>query len=252
MKKLWYDTRLIFWRSVQISLRKPIWIMFGLFQPICYLLLFSPLLERTGIAGAGHNALTIFVPGLLVMISLLGPAFVGFRLIDDTRAGVIDRLRVAPIDRRAIWLGRVLRDVLLLMVQTSFLLTLAWLVGLRAPLLGVFISLGIVALIGATMAMTSYTLAFILRDEDGFAPLLQFFLLPLQLLAGTMLPLTLAPLWLQRIAFFNPLSHCVAAIRALFMGNYIDMVVLYGYASIALAALVAFTVASSVFNRRAQ
>src|ERR1700730_8599789 len=70
--KLLYDTRLIFLRSLQITLRNPVWIVFGLFQPLCFLLLFAPLLEK--IAGnpafGSSNSLTVFTPGLLIMIAL--------------------------------------------------------------------------------------------------------------------------------------------------------------------------------------
>jgi ABC-2 type transport system permease protein len=56
-----------------------------------------------------------------------------------------------------------------------------------------------------------------------------FFLLPAQLLAGVTLPLTLAPKWLQIIAFFNSLSHAVAPSRALSHGLYTDVVVFQGF-----------------------
>lgn len=40
------DTSLIFRRSLILTLRQPVWIFFGLMQPILYLALFGPLLDR--------------------------------------------------------------------------------------------------------------------------------------------------------------------------------------------------------------
>ena len=37
-----------------------------------------------------------------------------------------------------------------------------------------------------------------------------------------MLPMSLAPDWLQTVAKFNPLYHAVSAIRALFNASYGD------------------------------
>jgi ABC-2 type transport system permease protein len=239
---------------LQITLRNPVWIVFGLFQPLCFLLLFAPLLEKlTSNPDFGNtNSLTVFTPGLLIMIALYGTAFVGFGLIDDIRSGVIERLRVTPINRTAILLGRVLRDVCVLLVQSTFLILLAWLLGLSAPLAGVMLSYGLVMLVGFTMSTLSYCAAFVLQNEDALAPMINFFLLPIQLLAGITLPLTLAPMWLQRIAFFNPFAHAVSAARALFVGDYYNAVVFGGFVTMASVAGIVFFLVSGLFQKNAE
>lgn len=231
MKKWFKDTYLIFVRNVQISFRNPVWIMFGLFQPLCFLLFFAPLLEKLSEyqADGGQGYLTMFIPGLLAMISLYSTAFAGFRFIADMRAGVIERLLVTPISRSAIVIGRSLRDVCLLLVQSALILSVAWFMGLQAPLLGVMLSLLFVMLTGFSVSLASYSLAFILRSEDALAPVVNFFLLPVQLLAGIMLPLYLAPQWLQTVAVINPLLHVVKAMRFLFAGSYAEYVIAYSF-----------------------
>ncbi len=252
--KLLRDTALIFFRSLQITLRNPVWIVFGLFQPLCFLLLFAPLLEKltSNPAFGNSNSLTVFTPGLLIMIALYASAFVGFGLIDDIRAGVIERFRVTPINRTALLLGRVLRDVCVLTVQTTFLLVLAWVLGLSASWLGVLCSYALVMLVGFTIATASYCAALILRNEDALAPAINFFLLPLQLLAGITLPLTLAPLWLQRIAFFNPFAHAVSAARSLFVGDYLTESVILGFASMIILCCFTFYCGSRLFKKTAE
>ena len=92
----------------------------------------------------------------------------------------------------------------------------------------------------------------ILKSEDGLAATLNFFLLPVQLLAGVMLPLALAPGWLQWIAFFNPLSHAVMAARGLFVGSYTDVVILYGFGSMVAVAIVALYWSANLFKKIAE
>ena len=65
------DTWLMFQRSMRLTIRQPIWIIFGMIQPILYLVLFGPLLEAsTRAAGAGTNAYNWFIPGLLIQTAL--------------------------------------------------------------------------------------------------------------------------------------------------------------------------------------
>lgn len=245
------DTYLIFSRALQNTLRNPVWIIFGLFQPLCFLLLFAPLLEKLSgnpAFGSG-NSLTIFVPGLLVMVALFGCGFVGFGLIDDIRSGVLERLRVTPINRTALLLGRSLRDVLFLSVQATFLLLLAWALGLSASFTGVLITFPLVLLVGFIASVGSYSLAALVQSEDALAPMINFLLLPLQLLAGITLPLTLAPLWLQRVAIFNPLSHAVSAGRALFHGDFTNSAIIWGFGSLLVVAAIIFYIASNFFKK---
>lgn len=248
--KLLHDTGLLFARHMSNTLRNPAWIFFGLFQPVCFLLLFAPLLE--GIAQAPGfppgGALNVFTPGLLILMAMYGAAFQGFSLIADLRAGVIERLRVTPVSRLALLLGMALRDIVVLLVQALLLIAVAIPFGLRPNGLGVAVTLGMVALIGLALASCSYALGLALKSEDALAPTVNFFVLPLQLLSGITLPLTLAPLWIRTAAGFNPLSHAVDASRSLFAGAFGDPSVLRGFAILAVTALLAVAWAARAFR----
>jgi hypothetical protein len=127
--KLLNDTWLMFERSVALTLRNPAWVVIGVVQPLFFLVLFGPLLQpitaAAGFSGTGQNAFNVFVPGLLIQLGLFGTAFVGFGLIAEMRAGVIERLRVTPVSRFALLLGRALRDILTLLVQALMIVLLS-------------------------------------------------------------------------------------------------------------------------------
>jgi ABC-2 type transport system permease protein len=249
--KLLRDTGLVFNRYIGIFLGNPAWVIIGLIQPVLYLVLFAPLLKSIAATrgfppGGAYN---VFVPGLLIQLGLFGASGVGFGLIAELRAGVIERFRVTPVSRFALLLGRALRDILVLVVQSLILLILSIPFGLHATLSGVLVMLCLVALIGLGMASLAYAAALALRSEDSYAPLIFTLSLPLLLLSGVLLPLSLAPTWLQTIADFNPLSYAVVAARDMFNGNAGNSAVLKGVIIMVALAAVGVVVGANSFNR---
>lgn len=232
------ETRLIFTRAMRLSLRNPIWVILGLVQPILYLVLFGPLLERmTAVRGwPAGDAWQVFVPGLLVQLGIFGAAFVGFGLIAEIRAGVVERMRVTPASRLALLLGRVLRDVVVLLVQGAILVACAELFGLDAPVGAMVLGLLVVAGLGAAFSSASYAAALMLKSEDALAPLTNGLAVPLLLLSGILLPMSLAPGWLETVSDINPVKHVVDGVRALFLDGATSTVVWGVVATLGLVA----------------
>jgi ABC-2 type transport system permease protein len=253
MIKMLRDTRLMFIRNLQHTLRNPIFIIVSMFQPLLYLVLFMPLLNGLGgVPGipAGRTV-EVFIPGLLVMQALFGSAFVGFSLIDDIRTGVIERFLVTPVSRPAILLGRVLRDASVLLLQCVLITLVAIPFGLSVNLGGFLLSLLLYAIIGVTMASMSYGFALIYKIEDPLAPTLNTITLPVSLLSGIILPLALAPVWLQDLARINPFSYAVDAARSLFAGNFMNLEIGEGFAVISVLAIVLFAWGLRSLNKMA-
>lgn len=251
--KVLRETWLLFAANMQNTLRNPVWMIFGLFQPICYLLLFAPLYEN--LAGGANlpegSAYNVFAPGLLVMNALFSSVFVGFGLIASLRSGYIERLRVTPVSRLALPLGYILRDVVVLIIQSALLLGMATLMGMRADLVGLLLLLLLLVLIGLLMASCSYALALLFKDEYALSSTLNFVAVPLLLLSGVMLPLTLAPQIIRTVALANPLAHAVDAARALVNGNLTDNAVLMGFGILAALALLGVWWATRSFRQAA-
>jgi ABC-2 type transport system permease protein len=237
--KLLNDVKLMYARSMGHTLRNPIYVFVSLFMPFLYLILFMPLLENLGgVPGlpAGETV-QVFIPGLLVMLSLFGSAFVGFNIIDDIRSGVIERFLVTPVSRSAILLGMILKDVTVFLVQCILITLIAVPLGLKLNVVGFLLALPMYALIAVTMASMSYSFGLIFKIEDSLAPTLNLITMPILLLSGIMLPMALAPTWLQDLAKLNPFSYAVDASRMLFAGNFGNVEILEGYAIITLFAV---------------
>lgn len=236
------ETFVVFQRQMRILLRNPVWVFFGLTQPILYLVLFGPLLKRVSGGGLGGNASwSIFVPGLLLQLALFGAGFAGFGIIQELREGVIDRQRVTPARRTSLILGRTLGNVVTIGVQGVILVLVALPFGLRASWKGIAASVALICLLALGVSAASYAMGLILKDEDAFAPFIQGVSLPLLLLSGVLLPMSLAPTWLRRASQVNPLTHVVDATRALFRGDFGVSTVAWGTGvTVVLAGLLAW------------
>lgn len=246
------DTWLIFRRSIVLTIRQPAWLVFGVMQPVLYLVLFGPLVDASvRAAHTGTNAFNWFLPGLLIQIALFGSAFVGFGLIAELRAGVIGRMRVTPMSRSAMLLGRSLRDTVILVGQGILMMVLAIPFGLHIELAGALGTIGLLALIGLAMAPLSYTAGLVLKSEDALAPLVQAVALPMFLLSGILLPLALAPDWLRFLSSLNPLTHAADAARALFNSDWGNPEIAIGVAVTAVLAVFAVWLGSRAFGRAA-
>ncbi|MBX4206399.1 ABC transporter permease [Candidatus Parcubacteria bacterium] len=242
MNKTLKEAWIIGKNEILIQMKNPLWLFFGLFQPIVYLTLFSPFLS--GIAKApgfpAESAIQFFVPGLLIMNILFGASFAGFGLINQLRSGYIERIRVTPVSRLAIVIGLVIRAPVVVLVQ-SFILVLTAMIffGFHASFWGMHLEVLLMILIGLTMASVSYTIALIAKDEGTLAAITNFFTLPLMILSGIMLPVAFAPKIIQHISAIDPLRYAVDASRALVSGNVGDNAVAISFVLFALLAALA-------------
>ncbi len=249
MFKLLRDSWLIFVSALRVQLREPAWVFFGLFQPICYMLLFAPLLKNlVGVPGfPSGGAYNVFTPGLMMMMSIFGTGFAGFTVIGQLREGVIERLRVTPVSRLALVLGMISVSLLTLLVQTLLLAGVALILGFRPDVAGLLLLLLLLLLSGLVMASCSYAVALVVRDEGSLAAAVNLVVLPLLLLSGIMLPITFAPDILQNVAKANPFAYAVDGSRALVEGHLGDVAVLQGFIIFgALALLAVFWVTRSI------
>ena len=105
-------------------------------------------------------------------------------------------------------------------------------------------------LIGLSVAPLSYAGGLMLKSEDAFAPVVNAIAMPLLLLSGILLPMALAPGWLQFLSNINPLTHAVDAARALFNADWGNPDIAIGVTISAIFAVFAVWVGSRAFTPR--
>ncbi|MCK2221601.1 ABC transporter permease [Actinomadura sp. ATCC 31491] len=200
-------------------LANPIWPLFGILQPVLYLVMFAPLLSSLTPGGGTADALRMFTPAAMMMIALFGSFYSGFGLIADLRSGSLERHAVSPAWRPALVLGRMARDMITLVAQAVLVLGVALAMGVRIGPVELLLMLALMAATGLFASGVSQGLALTVRDENGMSQTVNLFMLPVILLAGLMIPISYAPPWMRAVAPFNPFYHAVEAGRALFAGQ---------------------------------
>jgi ABC-2 type transport system permease protein len=180
---------------------------------------------------------------------MFGAAGVGFSLISELRQGVIERLRVTPVSRVALLFGRALRDMFSIVLQSLILILIALPFGLSINPVGVVLVLALIGLIGLLTASIGYAVALAVKSEDSYAPIVFTSALPILLLSGVLLPMSIAPEWLQTIAHINPLLYAVDAARSIFLGNLTDPSVPKGVVILAILSGLAVVIGARQFGR---
>ncbi|MEU9561123.1 ABC transporter permease [Streptomyces sp. NPDC048161] len=245
---LLHDIALILGRYARQTLRSRFQMLFGTLMPLLYLLFFGPLLDDLPLGSAG-DSWQVLIPGLLLQLALFGASFAGFSVIVEKSTGVMERMRVTPVSRLALLLGRVLRDALLFVFQAVLLVLAALVMGLRAPLPGILIGFVFVGLLTVALASLSYALAVKVATPQEFGPVINAVTMPAMLLSGLMLPMTLGPGWLDVVSRLTPLRYLVDAVRDAYVGSYATAHMLYGTLVAVVFAVVAVAVGSRVFHR---
>ena len=245
------QTGLFFRRKLLETLRQPVWIITGLTTPVLYLALFAPLLRSLagGPAFPPGHVLDVFVPGIMVLIAFGAGMGAGWPVIWELDSGVIERLRVTPASRLALLLGTVLRDIVMFAVPGVVVIAVG--AGLRLPraLGGLALLFVLLALLTAACSATSSALGLNLKQIGSLAAVVTGVQLPLTLLAGILLPLSLGPAWLRVLGHFNPMYYAVQAARSLAAGTVATGTVGLGFLVMAAIAALALWWGTRCYQR---
>ena len=143
----------------------------------------------------GHSYIAFLAPGVVVMTAMFNAAWSGMSLIDDINRGVTARFLVSPVRREALIAGRILKEAVVVVIQSLIIVALALIVGASFPggVGGVAVLFALSALLGATFGALSNGFALIMRQEEALIGATQFILLPLTFLSTTFLAANLMP-----------------------------------------------------------
>ncbi|HVC76267.1 MAG TPA: ABC transporter permease [Candidatus Micrarchaeaceae archaeon] len=222
---------LFFRRKMLETLRQPVWVFMGISVPLLYMALFAPLLKPLA-GGPGFpsgRVLDTFLPGILALMAFGAGMGAGWIVIWELQSGVIERLRVTPASRFALLLGGVMRDVVMFIVPALVVIVVAIPFGFHPHWTGIFVLLGLLALLTASVSATSSALGITLKEIGSLAAVVTGLQLPLTLLSGVLLPLSLGPDWLRVLAHLNPMYYAVEAARDLAAGTTASIVVSEGF-----------------------
>ncbi len=235
-------------REVRSKLRTPWPYIEALADPLLLLVLFGPLVAALGgLPGTPSTGTTQwFVPGMLVLMVFTTSAFIGAGFQEERSSGALERMLVTPVNRFALLAGRVLRVVLVVLIQSAIVVLACVPFGLQLPPVGVLIALAQLAGLTAALGIVSLAVGLILKNSYAFWGVVSIFYTPLFVTSGALLPMQLAPGWLFAVSRINPLAHVVEGQRALFSGELVHPAVFLGF-----AVTLLFGLAGALFGTRA-
>ena len=217
--KILTETSLFCTRKIRENLRQPVWIVSDLMTPLLYIFLFSPLLKNMSYPPrTTAEVLNGFVPGILTLLAFSTGLSSGWTIIWELQSGVIERLRVTPASRFSILMGSVVADIVYFLAPAVLVIAISSFFGFSVHPAGLIVLLLLLCLLVTVVSAWTTSIALILKQSSSLAAVVTVLQLPLTLLSGVLLPLSLGPDWLRAIAHINPMYYTVEASRVLARG----------------------------------
>ena len=249
MNRYWQETGALTRRWFRRLMRERMTLIFGLFQPMLWLLLFgSSFKNATNPQAFGTgNYFAFMTAGVVVMTVLNSGLAGGVDLIFDRETGFLDRLLAAPIARSSIIVSRFLFVMalsglqILIILGTALLLHVVPATGIGG--IGAILLVGV--LLGVGLTALSLGLAFKISSHSGFFSLIGFITLPLIFISSALVSVETMPVWLKAVALLNPMTWTINAVRSLILDGW-----LWTQLVIVIAALIVFDIGCVTLSSR--
>jgi ABC-2 type transport system permease protein len=193
-------------------------------QPALWLLVFGEVLTAVkGLAPSGYSYLQYIAPGVLAQSVLFVAIFYGITIVWERDVGLLTKLLSTPSPRSSIVIGKALASAVRGIFQGIVIVALALIIGvnLRFDVLDVLGVFAIVVLLAMCFSSLSMVLASFLKTRDRMMGIGQALTMPLFFASSAIYPISLMPVWLKYVAYVNPLSYVVDAMRSLLVtGDY--------------------------------
>ena len=190
----------------------------ALLMTIVFTALFDRIATVDGFTGDSYDA--FLVPGVVVLVALLGGGATSATLAADLRSGYLERLRLLPINLGSLLAGRLLFEAVRLVPGTLVVLLVGFAFGAEAHngAAGVAVAAMLVVLLGVAYSGIFYVVAAGTRDpQTPFQ--LQPLGLPLAFLSTALVPVAVMPGWAETLARANPVSVVVDGAREAMLGD---------------------------------
>jgi len=189
---------------------------------------FGPIFQK---AGQG-NYIQFITPGIIAMSILFTSIFSGTEVIWEKQFGFLKETLVAPVSRSLIMIGRTLGSATVASIQGIIVLAISSAIGFRIQNYALLpVALVFMFLISLFFTSLGTAIGSMLEDMQGFQLIMNFLVMPLFFLSGSLFPLDNAPKALKIIAALDPLTYGVDGLRGTLInmtqyGLSIDLLVL--------------------------
>lgn len=152
-------------------------------------------------------------PGIVGLNLLFISFLTGTSIVADREFGILKEIKVAPISRTAVALGKTLGGATQAMMQATLIFVLTPLAGINISPQLLLWSWPVMFLVALSMTAMSVAIAMQMRYVKGFQSFVQILSFPMIFLSGAFFPLGGLPIWLEVIVKINPVSYGIDALR---------------------------------------
>lgn len=174
--------------------------------------------DTAGFTSSNWDAYVI--PGVVVLVAMLGAGYTSSSLASDLRSGYAERMTVAGAATWPHLLGRLAFEAIRLVPGTLIVLAVGFAVGAEADngAAGIAILVLLIAMLGVAFTGVFYLAA--IASQDPQTPFtMQPLGLPLAFLSSALVPIAIMPGWSRALARVNPVSVIVDASRHAMIGD---------------------------------
>ena len=200
------------------TIRRPVPLTFSFVQPLLWMLIFGFLFHRftLGAQYAGLSYLDFILPGICAMTVLFGASQSGIGIVRDQQIGFLQRMARASTHPGWLLTGRILADVVRLLLQAIIVALLGVALGARLDIdpAGVVIGAAGLVLFAVAYASLSCWIALKTRAQESMAVFVHLVNMPLLFTSTALVPSRQMPGWLESIARWNPLTLVADMLRS--------------------------------------
>jgi ABC-2 type transport system permease protein/oleandomycin transport system permease protein len=218
------DTWVLTLRNLTVWRRVPAYLVFTLVQPTIFTLLFRYVFGGAIPIPIPGGYVNYLLPGVVGQTAGFATMATAIALALEAQRGVIDRLRVMPIARSAVLLGRLAADGVRLLVTLVVIIAVGYVVGFRFHA-GAGHAVAMVVLaeaFGLTLCCVSMFIGLALRQEESVQAFGLIWLFPLTFVSSAFVQPASMPGWLRAFAVNQPVTHVINALRSLALGPSIS------------------------------
>ncbi|WP_330240449.1 ABC transporter permease [Streptomyces sp. NBC_00525] len=217
------DSLVIAQRNLIRMTRIPEMVIFGLIQPIMFVVLFTYVFGgsiKVGGTISPQAYREFLMAGIFAQTVTFATAGAGAGIADDMHKGLIDRFRSLPMARGAVLTGRTLADLVQTALTLVVLAGVALIVGWRTHenLAKVLLGFLLLLLLGYAFSWIGALIGLSVRTPEAATSGGLIWLFPLTFISNAFVDANQMPTFLRYIAEWNPFSATVQACRVLF-GN---------------------------------
>ncbi len=215
------STIYILWlRQLKRYVRSKARMIGSLGQPLLFLVAlgfgFGPIYQKAG----GGNYLQFLAPGVIAMGILFTSVFMGIEIIWDRQFGFLKETLVAPVSRVNIMIGRTLGGATVATIQGIIVFLMSLAIGFRPTSWLAFpVAVLFMFLVAVLFTALGTAIASFMEDMHGFQLIVNFLIMPLFFLSGSLFPLDNLPKAMAIVSRLDPLSYGIDGLRATLVGS---------------------------------